>query len=284
MMPAAGGVLIKTADVPIAAPSANASGKPSPTTARHVRDDLDGRIEMILDGGACDVGVESTVVDGLSNPPAILRPGGVSIEEIRNFEGWENTVRGYRDGAQGSEKPKAPGMKYRHYAPKARVVLLERHGFLEKSLDRVRRDPEARKIGLLRTRAEEHDPMPPNDTAMANGHAQGQRCENGNREDRKEHALVNGTSSSSMSALPITESTITLTPTQSTRILTLHLGASVAQVAQKLFAGLRDLDQEGVETIYVESIDDGGGGAAAAVMNRLRKAAEGSAIVDLGEH
>ncbi|KAL1998791.1 hypothetical protein VTN02DRAFT_5558 [Thermoascus thermophilus] len=80
-------LLIHVADRPLAAPSANASTKPSPTTAQHVYHDLHGRIDLILDGGPCGVGVESTVVDGLTDPPVILRPGGIGIEELRSCPG-----------------------------------------------------------------------------------------------------------------------------------------------------------------------------------------------------
>ncbi|KAF2158026.1 translation factor [Myriangium duriaei CBS 260.36] len=119
--------LIHLADRPIAAPSANASTKPSPTAAEHVLHDLRGRIELILDGGPCDVGVESTVVDGLCDPPVILRPGGVSLAEIRTVPGWEKCGIAYEDRALpgAKEGPRAPGMKYRHYSPKAKVVLFE---------------------------------------------------------------------------------------------------------------------------------------------------------------
>jgi L-threonylcarbamoyladenylate synthase len=118
--------LINLAGVPLAAPSANASTKPSPTTAEHVRYDLDGKIEFILDGGPCQVGVESTVVDGLCDPPVVLRPGGVSIDRIRECEGWTGVVKGYKDQSEvGGNAPRAPGMKYKHYSPKAKVVLFE---------------------------------------------------------------------------------------------------------------------------------------------------------------
>ncbi|KAK6340526.1 hypothetical protein TWF696_008852 [Orbilia brochopaga] len=111
-------------NVPIAAPSANKSGLPSPTTAKHVAEDLYKRVELILDGGACIVGVESTVVDGLSDPPAILRPGGVSLEQIRACPGWENVIVHKEDssGASGVA-PRAPGMKYKHYSPSCGVRL-----------------------------------------------------------------------------------------------------------------------------------------------------------------
>lgn len=120
--------LIRLAGVPLAAPSANASTRPSPTTAQHVVDDLAGRIEIVLDGGACGVGVESTVVDGLSSPPVVLRPGGVGIDELRQVPGWEGTVVAYKDAVmrEGMQTPRAPGMKYKHYSPRARVVLFER--------------------------------------------------------------------------------------------------------------------------------------------------------------
>ena len=112
--------LIRLAGVPLAAPSANASTKPSPTTAQHVLHDLDGKIEIILDGGSCKVGVESTVVDGLCDPPVVLRPGGVSIDRIRECPGWENVLKGYKDVSEiGSHAPRAPGMKYKHYSPKS---------------------------------------------------------------------------------------------------------------------------------------------------------------------
>ncbi|TVY90034.1 Threonylcarbamoyl-AMP synthase [Lachnellula willkommii] len=118
--------LIALAGVPLAAPSANASTKPSPTTAAHVLHDLTGRIELILNGGPCQVGVESTVVDGLCSPPVVLRPGGVSIERIRQCAGWEDTAKGYKDQSEiGANAPRAPGMKYKHYSPKAKVVLYE---------------------------------------------------------------------------------------------------------------------------------------------------------------
>lgn len=116
--------LIAQSDTPLAAPSANASTRPSPTIASHVYHDLNGRIPYILDGGACDVGVESTVVDGLTSPPMLLRPGGVSAEDIRKYGGgeWENLVMA-KMTADKSEAVRTPGMKYRHYLPTAKVVL-----------------------------------------------------------------------------------------------------------------------------------------------------------------
>ncbi|KAG9537939.1 translation factor, partial [Aureobasidium melanogenum] len=146
--------LIKTADVPVAAPSANASTKPSPTAAEHVRYDLDGRIELIVDGGPCDVGVESTVVDGLSSPPAVLRPGGVGIDLIKTVPGWENTVVGYHDvSLKGDAAPRAPGMKYRHYSPKAPVMLVEATGGKQPHISDLSRQLGSNgSLGLVRTK------------------------------------------------------------------------------------------------------------------------------------
>ncbi|KAK9479271.1 DHBP synthase RibB-like alpha/beta domain-containing protein [Lipomyces japonicus] len=116
--------LIAISDTPLAAPSANASTRPSPTSAAHVLHDLDGRIPIILDGGESNVGVESTVVDGTVTPPAILRPGGVSAEDIKRVGGelWKNVVVG-KATAGKDEAVRTPGMKYRHYSPTAKVIV-----------------------------------------------------------------------------------------------------------------------------------------------------------------
>lgn len=110
--------LIRASRTPIAAPSANRSGRPSPTQARHVLDDLDGRIELILDGGPCAVGVESTVLDLTGERPVILRPGGLSRSSIEAVIGEVRTLEQVPGSAMRS-----PGTRYRHYAPKARMVL-----------------------------------------------------------------------------------------------------------------------------------------------------------------
>ena len=114
--------LIEKAGVPVAAPSANISGKPSPTRASHVAEDLYDKVSYIIDGGSCRVGLESTVVDLTVTPPAILRPGGVSHEELSALLG---KVTGYKSGDSDETAPKSPGMKYRHYAPKAQMTVFE---------------------------------------------------------------------------------------------------------------------------------------------------------------
>lgn len=116
--------LIRASGKAIAAPSANLSGKPSPTTAQHVISDLSGRIDIIIDGGPVRVGVESTVIDMTLPIPVILRPGKVSIEELE--AGIGHVSIGYGDKElPGTTVPRSPGMKYTHYSPNARVVLIE---------------------------------------------------------------------------------------------------------------------------------------------------------------
>ncbi|MGV3488730.1 MAG: L-threonylcarbamoyladenylate synthase [Tuberibacillus sp.] len=113
--------LITAAGVPIAAPSANLSGKPSPTEAEHVYEDMNGRIAGILDGGPTGVGVESTVVDTTSEPVTILRPGGITREQLESVLGEVSSDPAL---TQKDAAPRAPGMKYRHYSPKAPVQLV----------------------------------------------------------------------------------------------------------------------------------------------------------------
>lgn len=108
----------------VSAPSANTSGRPSPTTAKHVEEDMDGKIDMILDGGSVDIGVESTIVDMTVEPPMILRPGAVTKEMLENRIGEIQVDRAILD-ENSTEAPKAPGMKYRHYAPKAGLTIVE---------------------------------------------------------------------------------------------------------------------------------------------------------------
>lgn len=121
--------LIKASGVPIAAPSANSSGRPSPTLAGHVLEDMDGRIDMIIDGGQVNIGIESTIVDMTSEPPMILRPGYItrSMLEQEIGEVAVDKITTIKDKSELSEdyKPKAPGMKYRHYAPKADFIMFE---------------------------------------------------------------------------------------------------------------------------------------------------------------
>jgi len=116
--------IIRLAGVPIAAPSANLSGKPSTTTARHVHHDHAGKLPLIVDGGACRVGVESTIIDLTEQPPRLLRPGGVTLEQLEAILGQVTVDKAVTASVSHDTVVKAPGMKYRHYAPSCQVVIV----------------------------------------------------------------------------------------------------------------------------------------------------------------
>ena len=141
--------LIAAAGVPVAAPSANLSGKPSPTNGRHVWRDLRGKIPLILDAGACRVGLESTVLDLSGEVPMILRPGGVSPEQLAAVLGQVEL-----DSSGSASVPKAPGMKYRHYAPQGEMLLVlgPRDRVLQRITEEIRRARSRLKtVGILCT-------------------------------------------------------------------------------------------------------------------------------------
>ena len=118
--------MLRVSGLPVAAPSANTSGRPSPTTAAHVFEDMQGKIPLILDGGACDVGLESTVLDLCHGRPVILRPGGVTKEMLESVLGIEVALAGsILRPLKEDEVALSPGMRYRHYAPKGCVTLLD---------------------------------------------------------------------------------------------------------------------------------------------------------------
>ena len=137
----------------VSAPSANTSGRPSPTTAQHVAEDLTGKIEMIIDGGSVDIGVESTILDMTVTPPMILRPGAITKEMLEDLIGEVDV-----DEAIISENckraPKAPGMKYRHYAPKAEMIIIE--GNPEEAVKAIQvlakeKISEGKRVGIIAT-------------------------------------------------------------------------------------------------------------------------------------
>jgi L-threonylcarbamoyladenylate synthase len=114
--------LIKESGTPIAAPSANTSGSPSPTRANHVIEDLNGKIDMIIDGGSTEVGLESTILDLTGQVPSILRPGGITMEQLREL--IPNVIVDVTESSE-FETPKSPGQKYRHYSPVAELIIFE---------------------------------------------------------------------------------------------------------------------------------------------------------------
>lgn len=233
--------LIEACGFPLAAPSANSSGKPSPTLAEHVYHDLQGRIPLILDGGSCNVGVESTVLDGLRNPPAILRPGGLTYEALKSVQGMDK-LQVYRKHFVDKElemAPTTPGMKYRHYSPEAMVILIDRKNEVDSSFnDKFESTLEEQlqniqasgvgvsKIGILRTTHDGEDAIWETNTTV-----KGVDC------------------------------------------VSLQMGrfGHPEEVARGMFRGLRDLDSRNVDLIFVEGISEDREGMA--VMNRLRKAA-----------
>lgn len=261
--------LIKLAGVPLAAPSANASTRPSPTTAHHVKHDLDGRIELILDGGPSQVGVESTVVDGLCDPPVVLRPGGISMEELRSCPGWENAVKAYKDHSEeGKAAPRAPGMKYKHYSPKARVVLYEASckaasdGIVSADIESANAtqnghvqsgdEKPARKVGLIRT--------------------QRWKAAAGLQVEHWREASPVAIEVDKSGYEVCTGDLVGASGRVIGELFDINLGKDTKGIAQGLFAALRELDSRDADTIFVDGID-GELDIAAAVMNRLRKAA-----------
>lgn len=239
--------LIAHSNTPLAAPSANTSGKPSPTKAEHVWTDLgeSGKVSLILDGGPCGVGVESTVVDGLKEDGdlRVLRPGGVTVEEI------ERVVRGglahgeratrvlvhrrdFEDEAM-EQHPTTPGMKYLHYSPSVPVILL--------FTPDVSSPPESVTPTSLREVISEF--LPHSNTRQKVG------------------------------LMLLSNSLLAIPPETEVDFVTFDLGRrySPTTTAQRLFDGLLTLEQQGVEMIFVEGITEEQEGLA--VMNRLRKAA-----------
>lgn len=145
--------LIKESRVPIAAPSANISGRPSPTTIDVCVEDLKGKVDYIIGGEKCDVGLESTIVDCTVEPPLVLRPGGITLEMLRTIREDIEIDKGLLRN-DSNFKPKAPGMKYRHYAPNAKlkIILGNREKTIEKINEMVHNYIDAgEKVGILAT-------------------------------------------------------------------------------------------------------------------------------------
>ncbi|MFZ5968875.1 MAG: L-threonylcarbamoyladenylate synthase [Bacillota bacterium] len=147
-------LLIEMAKVPVAAPSANLSGKPSPTEAEHVIEDLMNRVDVIIRGGSCDVGVESTVLDLSGKRPVILRPGGVTREQIEGIIGEIEVDKGIEANKDENIVPKSPGMKYTHYAPKAKVIIID--GAVENVIRKIcdmtkEKEQQGLKVGIMAT-------------------------------------------------------------------------------------------------------------------------------------
>ena len=143
--------ILKTVDFPVAAPSANLSGRPSPTKVEHVIEDLNGRVDIIVDGGHSVVGIESTVLDVTVDPPMILRPGKITLEDLKEID-KNITIDSATIDSKSGEIPKSPGQKYRHYAPRAEAICFG--GRLDKVVNEIKKnisENKDKKIAVLAT-------------------------------------------------------------------------------------------------------------------------------------
>lgn len=210
--------IIKTCSVPLAAPSANISGRPSPTMAEDVFYDMNGKIPMIVDGGECNIGIESTVLDITKRPFTILRPGFYTNDDFLKFEDDIKTdVALLKEG----EIPKSPGQKYKHYAPKAEVLVLvsENREKISEKIKEILKENRDKKVGIFKF----DETIVSEDVAL---------------------------------------------------ILSLGSEKKLEEMSKKLFRGLREFDNFGVELIIVEGCKEEGIGFS--IMNRLRKSASGN--------
>ena len=281
--------LIELAGVPVAAPSANRSGRPSPTTASHVLEDMAGRIPLIVDGGPCDFGVESTVLDVTGPVPVILRPGAVTIEELRTVAGivWtvEEAATALRHAREAARlepvgTPKSPGMKYRHYAPRTPLRVAE--GISPE--DRSRRLTE---MALAAIAAGAHPAVfcsdetaallqnsLPSDWHIVNVDDTGAGDEPGRSPAPAAPPALLAVPPAPL-AVPPAQSDAPPAPSDSHSVCLIAHGprGQARTAASRLFAALRQLDACGANVIIAESADPVGIGVA--YLNRLRKAAGG---------
>lgn len=239
--------LIRAAGVPIAAPSANVSGRPSPTKAEHVLEDMDGRIDMILDGGEVGIGLESTIIDVTGEVPSLLRPGFISEEMLKDVLGQVEVDAASVGPMDPEAQPKAPGMKYRHYAPKADMTIIR--GDQEKMMDTIcdkaaRALQRGKKVGIVCT--EESRPI--YEQRLRDVMAQ---ADQRNGDAAIDHCLD---------------------------LAVIGSRKDPSTIAHNLFDVLRSFDGQQVDRIYSESFE--GGQLGDAIMNRLKKAA-GYHIIDV---
>ncbi len=241
---------IRACGLPIAGPSANTSGKPSPTEARHVYDDLNGKIDMILDDGAVSIGVESTIIDMTDNVPVMLRPGAITKEDLevalgRRVEIDPAIIAG---SVQEGVRPKAPGMKYRHYAPNAKMALvttelLKKHDYDVTEKERFEADERIADFVNEET-----------EISVKAGNRVGILC----CEETKElYRSGYGNIKVDIKVIGSRENPLSMT--------------------HELFRVLREFDADGIDEIFAESYSDAGVGFA--LMNRMRKAAGMKEIV-----
>ena len=230
--------LLNALNIPIAAPSANLSSRPSPTKATHVFNDLHGKIPLIIDGGACKVGVESTVIEIHQDHSIILRPGGVSLEQLRKYFPEIKVYNTNKQETSHNFKPATPGLKYKHYSPKADVILIEgSKEYIQEQLNLqfIKYRPIKNIIGILHT----HKNIQIPEELL---------------KDPKCKIISLGIGSDENQAISDT----------------IQKNINSDKIAEELFDTLRRVDDQKIDLIIVEGISEKEKGLA--VMNRLRKA------------
>jgi L-threonylcarbamoyladenylate synthase len=246
--------LIRQSGVYVAAPSANTSGRPSPTKAEHVIEDMQGKIEYIIDGGPVGIGIESTIVDVSGDKPTILRPGYITKKMLENIIGpveidpaLEKPMDGFR--------PKAPGMKYTHYAPKGELTLVEGESRTERE-----------KTGVVSEKVQTVEEPPRVVT---------ERAETAEKTQAVTKKIIQLAEEKRRAGYRVgimaPKETISFYEGHGDVVICVGDRQEQTTVAAGLYAALRDFDSEGVEYIYAESFR--GEGLSYAIMNRLLKAA-----------
>ena len=248
--------LIALAGVPVAAPSANTSGRPSPTTADHVWQDMNGRVEMIIDGGPVGIGVESTIVDVSSAVPSVLRPGAITMEMLAEVLGEVSVDPAILGPLSADVRPKAPGMKYKHYAPKADLTLVEPGTGTERESGAEQVTGAEQKTGADRNTGA--DP----ETGLDETQLQAMICKVRELSREKIEAGYK------VGVICTDESRGCYTDGE---VRSIGARKSQASVAHNLYALLREFDDLGVDYIFSESFPKDHLGQA--IMNRLSKAA-----------
>lgn len=231
--------LIKASGTVIAAPSANISGRPSPTTFQRCREDLDGRVDMILGMDQSRVGLESTIIDLSGRIPELLRPGAVTLEELREDLG--EVIYHPSESLKGDEAPRAPGMKYRHYAPQAAVTLIK--GSSMKVRDYMRKEQTEGTL-LVFIDSENYD----------------QKIRQPETKDDEKSQYIIGEQLMGLGTNDSSE--------QETWLI--HF-KSVEEAAHRIFETLRKADDQGAQAVWIEAVPEMGLGLS--LMNRLKKAA-----------
>ena len=260
--------LIALAGVPVAAPSANTSGRPSPTTADHVWQDMNGRIEMIIDGGPVGIGVESTIVDVSSAVPAVLRPGAITMEMLEEVLGEVSVDPAILGPLSADVRPKAPGMKYKHYAPKADLTLVEpgtgadRESGAEQVTGAEQKTGSGQKTGAEQKNGADRNTGADPETGL--DEAQLQAMIRKVRELSREKIEAGY----KVGVICTDESRGCYTDGE---VRSIGARKSQASVAHNLYALLREFDDLGVDYIFSESFPKDHLGQA--IMNRLSKAA-----------